>query len=247
MTRATKAALAIPAAGVSKTGVGLVFGSVLLLFSAWPLAKMAVTAGASPLWLAEDRAILSGIVATLLFAITGGLKRPAQQDIPATLAIGGLQPGAFFALVHEAVAWILNGRTAILANTTTMWLVPLSLIFLRERISAERWIAADLGPAGIAELINPLAIDWSSPPVLIGHLFLLGAGLSWGTAIIVTRARQPRPSMFALLPWCFLIASIMLLPLVALRSPAGNLGHTAAAWGALTYIDLIAGPWAPGA
>ncbi len=68
------------------------------------------------------------------------------------------------------------GRTAILANTTTIWVVPLSLIFLRERIPRGRWIAAGLGLAGVAVLVNPLAIDWASGSVLIGQSSCLGAG-----------------------------------------------------------------------
>ena len=78
------------------------------------------------------------------------------------LAVGGLQLGAYFALAHEAVAWVPAGRTAILANTTTIWVVPLSLFFLRETIPPRRWLAAGMGLAGVLVLINPLAIDWSS-------------------------------------------------------------------------------------
>jgi drug/metabolite transporter (DMT)-like permease len=228
--------------GLSLVGLTQLFGSVVLLSSAWPLAKIAVGAGATPLWFAEGRAVLSGIIASVLLATSGGFRRPGRADVPAILAIGGLQLGAFFALVHEAVAWVPAGRTAILANTTTIWVVPLSLLFLRERIPANRWIAAALGLAGIAVLVNPLAIDWSSVNVLVGHVFLLGASLSWAIAIIVTRAAGPGLSMFALLPWCFLIASLMLLPLIAWHAPDGTLGHDPAAWGALAYIGLIAGP-----
>jgi drug/metabolite transporter (DMT)-like permease len=134
------------------------------------------------------------------------------------------------------------GRTAILANTTTVWVVPLSLVFLRERIPPARWIAAGLGMAGVAVLINPLAIDWSSNTALIGHLFLLGAALSWSIAIIVTRATPPRSSMFAILPWCFLVGSIILAPLVWWHAPHGTFGPSPASWAALGYIGFVAGP-----
>ena len=157
-------------------------------------------------------------------------------------AIGGLQLGAYFALAHEAVAWVPAGRTAILANTTTIWVVPLSLIFLREHIPARRWLAACLGLAGVGVLINPLAIDWSSTSVIIGHTFLLGAGLSWSIAIVVTRAARPDLTMFALLPWCFLTGSLVLAPMILWHAPVGTLGDSAVSWWALGYIGLIAGP-----
>ena len=227
---------------ISVGGLIQLLASVVLLSSAWPLAKIAIAAGTTPLWFAEGRAVLSGLVAYLVLVVTGGLRVPTRADLPALFAIGGLQLGTYFALAYEAVAWVPAGRTAILANTTTIWVVPLSLIFLHEKIPARRWVAAGLGLTGVAVLINPLAIDWSSGDVLIGHVFLLGASLSWSIAIIVTRAARPKLSMFALLPWCFLIGSLVLAPLVWWHAPHGTLGNHLAAWWALGYVGLIAGP-----
>jgi drug/metabolite transporter (DMT)-like permease len=233
----TQAATALPVGGLIQ-----LLASVVLLSSAWPLTKIALAAGSTPLWFAEGRAVLSGLTACLLLAVTRGLRLPTRPDLPAMFAIGGLQLGAYFALAHEAVAWIPAGRTAILANTTTIWVVPLSLIFLREPIPARRWLAVALGLAGIAVLINPMAIDWSSTPTIIGHIFLLGAGLSWSIAIIVIRTAKPHLSMFALLPWCFLIGSLMLVPLLAWHAPHGTIGTSPESWWALAYIGLVAGP-----
>lgn len=230
-------ATAIPIGGLVQ-----LLASVVLLSSAWPLTKIALAAGSTPLWFAEGRAVLSGLTAFLMLAVTSGLRLPTRRDLPAMFAVGGLQLGAYFALAHEAVAWVPAGRTAILANTTTVWVVPLSLIFLREHVPLHRWLAAGLGLAGVAVLINPLAIDWSSTRIIIGHVFLLGAALSWSIAIIVTRAAKPHLSMFALLPWCFLIGALVLAPLVWWHAPSGTLGDNPASWWALGYIGLIAGP-----
>ena len=232
----------VPSGTIPIGGVIQLLASVVLLSSAWPLTKIALAAGSSPLWFAEGRAVLSGLAACLLVGLTGGLRVPGRADLPALFAVGGLQLGSYFALAHEAVAGVPAGRTAILANTTTIWVVPLSLIFLREPIPARRWLAAALGLTGVAVLINPLAIDWSSGGVLIGHLFLLGAGLSWSIAIIVTRATKPKLSMLALLPWCFLIGSLVLAPMLWWHAPHGSLGERPASWWALCYIGFIAGP-----
>ena len=217
--------------------------SVVLLSSAWPLTKIALSAGSTPLWFAEGRAVLSGVTASVLLMVAGRFRVPTRRDWPAILAIGGLQLGLYFALAHAAVAWVPAGRTAILANTTTIWIVPLSLIFLREPIPLGRWIAAVLGLGGVLVLINPLAIDWTSHNVLIGHVFLLGAGLSWSIAIIVTRTAKPTLSMFELLPWCFLVGSLELVPVVWWHAPHGTLGTAPVSWWALAYIGLIAGPF----
>jgi drug/metabolite transporter (DMT)-like permease len=186
--------------------------------------------------------VLSGLTACGLLVVLGQLRLPKRGDLPAILATGGLQLGAYFALAHEAVAWVPAGRTAILANTTTVWIVPLSLLILREHIPLRRWLAAALGLAGIAVLVNPLAIDWASPSVIIGHVFLLGAALAWSIAIIVTRAVRPSSSIFTLLPWCFLVGALVLVPLVWWHAPHGALGRDPASWWALGYIGLVAGP-----
>jgi O-acetylserine/cysteine efflux transporter len=231
-----------PAGGLSLRGLVYMAVSVVLLSSAWPLTKLALMQGTTPLWFAMARAVLSFLTALLLLVPRGMVRLPVRADWPATLAIGVLQLGVFFALAHEAVDWVPAGRTAILANTTTIWVVPLSLVFLHEAIPLRRWLAAGLGILGILVLMNPWSIDWSARTVLIGHLFLLGAGLSWAIAIVVVRGFRPRQTMLVLLPWCFLVGSLVLLPLVAWQAPHGHFAPGPVAWGSMAYIGLLAGP-----
>jgi O-acetylserine/cysteine efflux transporter len=228
----------MPTAGLVQLAV-----SVILLSSAWPLTKIALSLGSTPLWFAEGRAALSGLTIAAVLALRGTLRLPRRADMPALMAVGVFQLGGYFALAHEAVAWVPAGRTAILANTTTMWVIPLSLIFLHERIPPRRWMAAGLGLAGVVVLMSPWAIDWTSRNVLVGHAFLLGAALAWSVAIIVTRAARPRSSMFELLPWCFAVGTVVLSPLLLWHAPHGTLGSRPGSWAALAYIGLLAGPF----
>jgi O-acetylserine/cysteine efflux transporter len=229
------------APSVSGRGLIQLFTSVLFLSSGWPLAKLAIDLGATPLWFAEGRAVLSGIVAALLLLARRRLALPVRRDLPAVIMIGLFQLAAFFAFAHLAVAWVPAGRTAVLANTTTIFVVPLSLIVLGERIPARRWFATVLGVGGIVVLMGPWAIDWTLPRTLIGNAFLLCAAFAWALAIITVRSAPPRSSMFVLLPWCFLVGSVALAPLVAWEAPQGSFG-TPGAWGALAYIGLLASP-----
>ncbi len=66
----------------------------MLLSSAWPLTKLALAAGTTPLWFAEGRAVLSGLMAVCAAAVLRRLRVPAVQDWPVVLAIGGPQIGA---------------------------------------------------------------------------------------------------------------------------------------------------------
>ena len=171
--------------------------------------------------------------------VTGRLRLPGRADLCATFAIGLFQLAGFFVLVHVAVAWVPAGRTAVLANATTIFVVPLSLLLLHERISARRWVATALGLGGVAVLVGPWAIDWS---ILVGHAFLLGAALSWSIAMIVIRRTPPRLSMLELLPWCFAVASLAMLPVMLAEAPHGGYGSHPLAWAWLGFIGLFAGP-----
>ncbi|MGH7155593.1 MAG: DMT family transporter [Acetobacteraceae bacterium] len=228
---------------VPVNGLVVLLASVLFLSSGWPLTKLAIDLGATPLWFAQGRAVLSGLVAAGVLAARGRFRLPVRADLPAVFAIGLLQLGAFFAFAHLAVAWVPAGRTAVLANTTTIFVVPLSLLVLHERITARRWLATLLGVGGIVVLMGPWAFDWSSRQALIGNLFLLGAASSWAVALITVRRAPPRSTMFELLPWCFLVGSVVLAPLVAWEAPHGGFGSHPGAWAALAYIGLIAGPF----
>ncbi|MEO8713948.1 MAG: DMT family transporter [Acetobacteraceae bacterium] len=225
-----------------RTGLLCLFGSVVLLSSGWPLTKLAVDQGTTALWFAESRAVLSCLVTGTLLAISRGIRLPRRHDLPALFAIGIFQIGLFFVFSHLAITWIQAGRTAVLANTTTYYVVPLSMLVLRERIPPRRWLAAGLGVAGIGVLIGPWAIDWSSSSVLLGNAFLLLAGLAFAISIVTVRAIPPRAPMFELLPWCFLIGAALMLPLVLWEAPHGTLGTSASSWASILYVGLIAGP-----
>jgi drug/metabolite transporter (DMT)-like permease len=216
-------------------------GSVVLLSSAWPVTKVAVGLGAAPLWFATGRAGFSCATAFAVLAAIGRLRVPRRADLPAVFGVGLLQLAAFFAFAHAAVAYVPAGRTAILSNVTTIWIVPLSVLVLHEAIPLRRWLAAGLGVCGTVVLIGPWAINWSAPGVLLGHALLLGAALGFSLAMIIVRRWPPRSTMLELLPWCFAIATLVLGPLAALHG--GGVGvWTASVWEAMAYIGLVAGP-----
>jgi hypothetical protein len=146
--------------------------SVILLSSAWPLTKIALSLGSTPLWFAEGRAVLSGVTIAVILTLRGRLRVPRREDLPALLAVGVCQLGLYFAFAHEAVAWVAAGRTAILANTTTIWVVPLSLIFLRERIPHGRLGLATLDQFLLENRligVTPLEIVKANINFCVGH------------------------------------------------------------------------------
>ncbi|MGG5890726.1 DMT family transporter [Falsiroseomonas sp. HC035] len=217
----------------------LLFAAVILFGGAWPITKAAL-ADASPLWFGTGRSALAALGAAMLLAALGRLRLPAAEDRTAVLFLGLFQLGGFFALTHLAVALVPAGRTAVLSNVVTYWLIPLSVLVLGEKVSTMRWVAAGLGLAGAGVLIGPWSVDWSDRSVLLGHFMLVLAGLLWTIAIIASRKWPPRTPMFDLLPWCFGIGALMLAPMALIVEPEGGVGLSS--WPHLLYIGLFAAP-----
>lgn len=214
--------------------------SVVLFGGTWPVTKAAVDAGATPLWFGLSRAGLAALMAAMLLAALGRLRLPSRQDWRVVAAIGLLQIGGFFALAHLALLVVPAGRTSVLANVVTYWLIPLSMLFLGERVSARRWVAAALGLAGVGALAGPWAVDWGSARELLGHGMLMLAALLWSVAIVVTRRWPPHRPMLELLPWCFGVGTLVLGPLALLAEPRG--GIPAAAWPHMLAVGGVAAP-----
>jgi drug/metabolite transporter (DMT)-like permease len=133
------------------------------------------------------------------------------------------------------------GRTAILCNVTVFWLIPLSVLFLGERVSPRQWLAAGIGLLGVLALMAPWnLVGRASSGLLAGYALLLAASLAWSLAILVTRRFPPQRSVLELLPWCFGLGAALILPLALVRVPGGGIGGRA--WPHAIFVGAVAAP-----
>ncbi|MDW8315754.1 MAG: DMT family transporter [Rhodovarius sp.] len=227
--------------GPSREGEGLrlLLLAVLLFGSVWPLSMHALN-DATPVWFATARAGLAALALVLLLLPLDRLRLPGRGDLGAVVMVGTFQLAGFFLLAHLALPLVGAARTAILSNVTLIWLVPLSMLVLGEKVSPRRWAAAGVALAGVLIMTGPWAFDWAAPGVLVGHALLLGSALSWSIAIIALRRFPPRAPMVELLPWSFLLAALLLALAAIWREPAGGIG--AGSWLHAAFIGLVAAP-----
>ena len=214
--------------------------AVLCFGTVWPASKIAL-AEATPVWFAVARAALGCLASFALLGSLGRLRLPSRADLPAVLSIGLLQLSAFFAFMNLGLSYLPAGRSIVLGYTTTLWLVPLALL-AGERIDRRRALGVVVGLAGVALLCNPLAIDWTKASVLGGHAALLLAALAWALAIFHASRHRWQRSPFELLPWQYLLATLVLTLLAWLVEPTGGIGRGRAAILSLLYVGIIAGP-----
>jgi drug/metabolite transporter (DMT)-like permease len=226
-----------PAALAQLAIVVVVFGA------AGPVIKVGLTE-ATPAWLAFWRAFLSCAVTALLVGLRGRLVWPRRRDRAAVLAVGLFQIGAFFALLHVALTIVPVGRSVLLCYTTSLWLVPISVLVLKERLMPARVLAVLLGLAGVMTLASPGTVDWADARQVVAHALLLLAALSWAIAIAVLRATAAATPLSDLLPWQFGLAALVLLPVALVLEPGGGVSLGWSSGGALLFLGVLGGPLA---
>jgi drug/metabolite transporter (DMT)-like permease len=215
--------------------------NIILFGLSWPIIKIGLEAS-TPLWFAAARATLSATTAFLLLACLGRLAWPHRADWPIVLSVGALQLSCFFAFSNLGVQSLPAGRSSVLAYTTTLWIVPLSLL-IGERVGWRAVAGVMLGLAGIVVLVDPLRFDWSDKAIIWGHIWLLLAGLTWAVAIVHIRRHRWQLTPLDALPWQMSVATVLLWILALLAEPAGylELGKSEL-WMSLLYIGAFAGP-----
>ena len=172
----------------------------------------------APLWAVAIRTALGALVLFVLALATRRLVRPPRADLPVLFSVTLLHMVGFTALSSVGLQLVPAGRSAVLAYTTPLWVVPGASMFLGERLTTHRLIGVVVGLAGLVVLFNPSALDWRQPAVVAGNAAILAAALLWAGAILHIRGHLWRAAPFDLLPWQMLLATAMLVPLAWLVS-----------------------------
>ena len=88
----------------------------------------------------------------------------------------------FFAMVcgYYAISKIPLAQATTISFSKTLFLIPLALIILKERINVERWIVAFVGFLGVIVVVRPDQIDFNPDTLvaLTGALMVAGSIIS---------------------------------------------------------------------
>ncbi len=205
----------------------------------WAVTKAALryvppfTYGAARMFL--GLALLGGFL-----ALRGRLKPPVRGDLP-VLVFGGLgQMAASTAIMNVALQHVPAGRSSILTYTMPIWVAVLQPLVFRTRLTRLEWAGLAFGVAGIALLLNPAAIDWSSPDVLFGSGLLLVGAVGWAVTTIVLRNHEWNAPPIELIPWELLIAAVPLSVLAVVFDGAAVARWDPAAVPLLLYSAVLA-------
>lgn len=191
---------------------GLLLAVIVLWGASWPIMKVGLLS-IPPLWFGLVRIAMGAVTLFVVLAISGRLVLPRRADLPIIASVGLLQMVGFLTFVNIGLLSVEAGRSAILAYTTPLWVVPAAVLFLKERICARKAMGLAVGLMGVAMLFNPLGFDWGDGDQLRGNGLLMLAALCWAGAILHVRTHEWVSSPLQLAPWQMIFASSIVLVL----------------------------------
>jgi drug/metabolite transporter (DMT)-like permease len=206
------------AATGNRAGLAFLGLAVLSYGGLWPVMRAGVEY-LPPLWFATTRVFIGAVVLFAFLAMTGRLRLPVRQDIPAILSVGICMMGLYVSLVHYAVQFVPAGRGALLGYLTPLFVTPFAVMFLGERITLLRAAGLVLGLCGLLVLFNPAGFDWSNPDMLLGNGLCVLAAMVWSVAILQMRGHKWRLTPLQLGPWQLLVATFVTLPFAVFLEP----------------------------
>lgn len=217
MINTSKSATALPAspgllASPQAKGVLLLVLAILIWGANWPVMKAGLQ-HITPVWFSAVRFAAGAACLFALQLATGSLRVPTRRDLPLILSVGLLQMLTFTVLGAMAMTEVPAGRSAVLAYTTPLWVTPIAVTFLGERLSRRQLIGTLFGGIGVGVLFNPLTLDWGNTTLLKANLMLIAASICWALCILHLRHASKGASAYQLAPWQMLTATLPLLVL----------------------------------
>lgn len=109
-----------------------------------------------------------------------------------TLAVGVLAGFLYSALAYTGFFFApATHASVLLPGALPFWTTLLSVLWLKEKLPTQRWLGLGLILSG-GVLVGSRSLSWGddSNPIWIGHLFFLGASLTWSVYGVVVRRYQ---------------------------------------------------------
>ena len=190
-------------------GVLLLAVAILMWGANWPVMKSGLN-HITPIWFSTLRFALGAACLFVIQAATGKLIIPKRHDVPLIASVGLLQMMTFTVLGAVAMTHVDAGRSAVLAYTTPLWVLPIAVLLLHERLSRREFMGTFMGVMGVLILFNPLSLDWSNRPLVQANFMLLAASLCWALSMLHLRYSRNSSSAYQLAPWQMALACIPL-------------------------------------
>ena len=174
----------------------------------------------TPLWFATTRLFLGALCLFAFLAVRRQLAMPRRDDLTILIVVAVFQISLPIGLIHTGLSYMDAGRSAILVFTIPLWVAPMAVFFLGERLTKTYLAGLAVGLAGLALLFNPLTFDFGDVKALTGNGFMIMASFSFALAIVLIRRHRWTVPIIQLLPWQMLLSTgILVAASTAIEGP----------------------------
>ena len=185
----------------------------------WPIMKLGLQY-VTPLWFATTRLFLGALCLFAFLAVRRQLAMPRRDDLTILIVVAVFQISLPIGLIHTGLSYMDAGRSAILVFTIPLWVAPMAVFFLGERLTKTYLAGLAVGLAGLALLFNPLTFDFGDVKALTGNGFMIMASFSFALAIVLIRRHRWTVPIIQLLPWQMLLSTgILVAASTAIEGP----------------------------
>lgn len=218
---------------------GLIAPSIWLTLAAavwgvyWLVLRSLEAMGLGPAWAVV---LLNGIPLPLALALACFHRRQLRGYAKASAVIG-LCFGLGFAFYAVGLVFSSVIRIVLLFYLLPVWGTVLGITWLREDVSARRWLAVLLGLVGLVLMLAPAG--GTSVPLNIGDVLALLGGLLWALGSACTK-RFPQVPLHGTMCVQFLVATLVALCVVALGQQGASVPALDAWLRALPLATLYA-------
>lgn len=174
----------------------------------WTAAKISID-HVPPLWFTAGRYAIGAIFIAVVLASQGRFKLPDRADIPIILSVGGIMLGLYSSIFQNALTFIEAGRATILGYTTAIFVTPVAVLFLGERLPRLKLAGLGAAIAGFLILFSPAELDWTDKQVLIGNGLLVLCVILWSAVILHLRVHRQVSDTLSLVPWYLLVSGLV--------------------------------------
>lgn len=217
----------------------LVLLVILALFwgGNWPILKIAVRE--APVFWFRTVCAWGGAIGLLAIATASGMSlKVPRADWPRLALVGLLSIAGWNAFSGYGVLHLPAGRASMLGYTMPLWLVILSVTWLKEKLDVQNLLGIVLGMGGVLLLIGEDMGAFVRAPV--GTLCMLGAASTWAVGVAMLKKRP-----FGLKPtvqtaWMMVIGGLP-TALLSVAFESAPPPMSTAAWLAIAYNVLVAG------
>lgn len=213
---------------------------VIFLWSTIEVITKAINDDMHPLWIAFLRFFLGGLVlvpAIWIYRKKVNWKETRLRDWTQLMLLSMLGITATFTLFHLALVGISASSAATLISTVPLFIAPLSLLILKERMGIVGMAGIVLGAAGIViiSVSEGGGLSFNSSPIMI-----LFSVICFSVYSVMMKPLNKRIDPRVTTPISLIVGSLFMIPLLMIRGASLDIASISAmSWAGLLFMSFI--------